>query len=198
MPHLSKNLAQQGARAALREEFQPLENMGINSIDRTLIDGIGLTVYKELTLTNNGATDVNCFTVAGDVAVQWIYLKCTAQNEGGGNTTFDAVNFNIWDGAAGDDITLAAGVNASGIVVGGKIIKTNTAANAAVFVNGDQARVTEGAVGSMLMPFFASQKGDGTTTYIRLGYTGDATTDLEVTVILKYNPWYLEGIVTAV
>jgi len=198
MSWLSKNIAQIGARLALREEFQPLADMGINSIDRTLIDGIGLTVYKELTLTNNGAVDVNCFTVEGMVKVSWILLLCTAQNEGGGNTTFDAVNFNLWDGTAGDDITLAAGVDASGITVGGVILKTNTKANAATFANGDQGRVTEGAVGEALMPFFCQQEGAGATTYIRLGYTGDATTDLEVIVVLKYNPLYLTGVITPV
>ena len=189
MKHLSQTLAQTGARLALREEFQAHNSMSDTGIDHSIFHAGGLHVDNIITCDQNGATLVNVFTVTGSIKGLKIYARCITEREAP-NVTFNTVYFDVLDSNAGqDDITLAAGVNCNTIKEKALIIKQNLSTVAATFVNSDQSRIVDPALSEVYAPFIiVPYSVDGIST-IRFCYTGDANTDLDMHVHLRYVPF---------
>jgi len=148
----------------------------------SLIHAGGDFVTKSVTLTGNGASTENLFTVTGQVRVIGIYFDVDSVTD---STTFSNVKLETDDGTAQDDIT--AIVNGSGCVAGSLFQRNNTSGNALGFHDAAAGGVLESALSDVLAPFSLIQK-NATTTYVRLSYTGDANTDITITAYCRYAP----------
>ena len=169
------------------------ETLDDNAAFHRLNDVAGIHSIKTLTLTGNGATTENLFTVSGTVIVEHLFAYCTEATD---STTLSNFKFELDDGTAQSDIT--GTVNASGAVADAQIFKTATAAGAAEFINPSAGTVTDAGAKTLFEPFFLSQKTGDVTTYVRVSYTGDATSDTDWTFELHYTPIQEDAIVAAV
>ena len=178
------------ALAAIRSSFQSHNDMKDDGIDHAILHGGGLHESADITCTFNGATNVNVFTVQGAIYVTEIYTRCSAEREAP-NTLFDDVSFDILDSNAGTcDITLsgAGGTTCNGILKRSQIAKTGAVTAAAEFTNSDQCRVVDAGLANLFSPFKIIPYGvDGKST-VRFNYTGNATTDLDLTIHIRYIP----------
>ena len=162
--------------------------MAEDGLDHALLHAGGIHIDNEITCDQNGATNVNVFTVSGAIKVLEIYACCSAERETP-NVTFGAVHFDILDSNAGrDDITLQAGVDCATIEARAEVSRRNLKTAAAVFTNSDKSRVADPGLAAIYAPFnIIPYSVDGLTT-IRFNYTGDANTDLDMHVHLRYIP----------
>ena len=145
------------------------------------------------TLTNNGATHENLFTVTGIVRILQIYAVCTEATD---TTTFSDVDFDVYDGATATVMTGANDLN--GMAVKDAIAKTADDATALTFLDGSSAAYYENATRNKLFSEGIIVESSAGTTYIRLGYTGDATTDVDLTFIIRWQPMTSTSAITAV
>jgi len=149
--------------------------------------GAGVRMEKVLTLDGNGAQNDNIFEITGAVEVLRVYGECTEATDA---TTCTAVSFDIWDGTAAYPLTSAAGVDLSGIIVGGAVYKDGVAAGAATFDDNATGGLVDGGGAGYYTTFcpFRTWKKNGQTTYIRFNFTGDANTDIDMTFYIDYIP----------
>lgn len=154
-----------------------------NSLHHRAAHIAGKHVVKALKLDVNGAANVDIFTVTGVVRVLSIEAYATTVTD---STTLSGFKFELWDGTSALDITGA--VNASGIVIGGFIFKEGLAAAPAELINPTVGIVQDAASDKKsYQPFWlAAKAGAGTT--IRVAYTGDATTDVDMEFEVHYVP----------
>lgn len=169
------------------------DSVALNSPNYLLRTRGGITISKTLNLSGNGAQNDNVFQVAGcDECFEILFHVVTATNA----TTLSGLKFELWDGTAATDITGA--VDASGVVAGAMVYKRGLLAQAAVLINADVGRVAEAAANKISFePFFLMQK-TGVNTYVRIAYTGDADTDVDVLVDIRYRPHYSGANIVAV
>lgn len=154
-----------------------------NSIHHHLMDLSGTHVDKSITLNGNGLTTTDLFTVTGVVRVLLLEAYCT---EAADSTTLTGLKWELWDGTSAVDIT--AGVSASGIVVGAVIFKEGLVGVAPVLINPTVGVVRDAPANKLSYePFWVAKK-NGAATTIRVSYTGDATTDVDMTFELHYVP----------
>ena len=151
----------------------------------SLVAGGGISAHKSVQLTGNGANTENLFQVTDQVRVMQLYLVVTAV---GDSTTFSNVKFETDDGTAQSNIS--AVVDCSGAVAGASVRKTGAFAAALVFLNAAAGGVAESAFNKANFEFDMVQKTGDVATYIRLSYTGDATTDVTVSAVCFYEPLY--------
>jgi hypothetical protein len=151
----------------------------------------GTNVQKSATITGNGATKTNLFTITGLVEILRVIGVVTAVTDA---TTFSTIYFDSYDGAATTDLTLAAGVDMSGTSAGSFVIRNGAAAVAANHFKNDQVRSADSLLSN---PVLVSAKSSG-TTYLRFGHTGDANTSVGMMFIVKYRPLSSTAAITAV
>ena len=156
-----------------------------NSAYHMLTDLDGRHVSKSLTLNGNGATTTNLFQVTETCRVIRLFCYCTEATD---STTLSNFKFELWDGTAALDITST--VNASGAVAGASLVKELVKTSALIFLNPTTGLVDEPSANKKTFePFFAVQKTGGIATYIRVSYTGDATSDTDWTFELHFVPF---------
>jgi hypothetical protein len=155
-----------------------------NSAHHRLGDTAGIHVSKTLTLNGNGATTTNLFQVTGSCNVGYLFAFCTEATD---STTLSNVKFELDDGTAQSDITST--VNASGAVAGAVLFKEALVGSPLTFINPTAGVVTEPAANKKLFePFMLTQKTGGVATYVRVSYTGDATSDTDWEFEMHYVP----------
>lgn len=161
----------------------PVSGLLAGTRDCAHVHAGGISVSKSLTLSGNGAQTDNLFTVTGAVRVLSIYFVVTEATD---STVLTLVKFETDDGAAQADITDTE--NFSGTVAGSIGYKTAVFATALDKLDATNGAVAEIAVNKVNYEYLMVQKTGGVTTYIRLSYTGDAATDVDVTVVVRYQP----------
>jgi hypothetical protein len=164
-----------------------------NSAYHRLNDIAGIHVDKSLTLNGNGATTTNIFQVTGSVRAIKLFGYCTEATD---STTLSNFKWELDDGTAQSDITGV--VNASGAVAGAILMKTATAAGATQFINPSAGVVTDAGSKSLFEPFLLTQKTGGVNTYVRISYTGDATSDTDWTFEVHYSAFGENASIVAV
>lgn len=148
-----------------------------NSAHHRLQDVSGQHASKSLTLNGNGATTVNLFQITGSCIVHYLFGYCTEATD---STTLSNLKLEVDDGTAQSDIT--ATVNASGAVAGAMLIKEAGVATAFTLINPTAGTITEPAANKTIFEhFILTQKTGDVNTYVRLSYTGDATSDTDWT-----------------
>lgn len=154
-----------------------------NSVHHRLGDLNGIHVVKSLKFNGNGATTADVFVVTGVVRVLLIEAYCTAVADA---TTLTSFKFELWDGTAATDIT--TGVNASGILVDALIFKEGLVGVAAVLLNPVVGLVRDAPANKASYEPFWLVKKAGAATTVRVSYTGDANTDVDMTFEIHYVP----------
>jgi hypothetical protein len=154
----------------------------------------GTPVLKTQKLSGNGLQTNNLYQVLGSVLILSMRAEVTTVTD---STTLTGVKFEIWDGALATDICLA--VDGSGVVEGATFYRQFPATSALVLANPTTGLVAEaGPTRIMFAPFAAIQKTGGVATYIRITYTGDANTDVDIIAALRFFPMSTDGFLTAV
>ena len=152
----------------------------------------GRCAYVSKQLTNNGATHQNLFTVTGLVRIQEIYAIATAVSD---STTFSGVDFDVYDGATAT--VMCTATDCSGIAVKDGIAKTADDGTGLTFLDGSAAAYYENATQNKAFGEGLAIESSAGTTYIRLGYTGDGSTDITLTFFCRYEPCSSSAVVTA-
>ena len=171
----------------LNRSFQPHNDMLDDGEDHALLHAGGKHVSCDITCTGNGATLTGVFTVQGAISVKELYARCSKATN---STTFSTVYFDALDSNAGHaNITLNTGTDCSGVVKRAEISKVAAAGTAVTFTNSDAVKVLDstGLVGILASFKIIPYTADGTTT-IRFCYTGDADTDVDLTINIRYVP----------
>ena len=172
----------------LNRSFQPHNDMLADGEDHALLHAGGMHLECEITC-NPGNTDaqlVNVFTVQGAISIIEMWVRCA---EATNSTVFNTVYFDVLDSNTGHaNITLNTGVDCSGIVKRAEIAKTAGVGVAATFTNPTAVKILDGGLANVLSPFkIIPYTVDGTTT-IRFCYTGNADTDVDLKVNIRYIP----------
>lgn len=156
----------------------------------------GIVVLKSDTLDGNGAQTDNLFKFTGTVECV-IFGIC---KEATSAAVCSGVSFDANDATNTVAITAAAGVDLSGVTVGSAIAKIAAAAAAASLNNASQVRILEAASLSegALYPFVLTAKASVATNYIRVNFTGNALTDVDMDFYLIYKPLSADGSVVPV
>lgn len=166
-----------------RESFPMPANIGLNSEACHLHRISGRLTFSPHDYAPPGIANYfsNIFQVFGLVELKALYGQFTAA----GDTTDGPSHcyFTFDDGAAAMDLTSGTpgvgGVDCANAIVGATILKNAAAADVAVYLAGDQARVSELTVGGAARPFFSAllqAKPTVATNYIRFNYS-DAAAD---------------------
>ncbi len=146
-----------------------------------MLQGLGCTTQSvSQNLTNNGATTINQFTLAGPCIISRIFLNIDTVVD---STTFSGVGWELFDGAAHPDLT--GDQDCSGVEGGSLLVKTNLLANAGTILDGATAVTADPGLVAIYAPVFALPHNTG-TTYIRMRYTGDANTDVTVHTHIQF------------
>lgn len=154
-----------------------------NSTHHRLGDLNGIHVTKSLKLDGNGATTADLFTVTGVVRILFLKAYCTVVTDA---TTLSNFKWELWDGTAA--VAITAVVNASGILVDGVIFKEGLVGVAAVLINPTVGIVRDAPENKLSYePFWVAKKAGAATT-IRVSYTGDVNTDVDMTFEVHYVP----------
>jgi hypothetical protein len=174
------------------------EPIACSTRDCSLVHSGGLTKYKNVTLTGNGASTENLFTVTEAVRVMAIYFVVGTVGAGGagGTNAFSLVKFETDDAGAQDDITNT--VDCSGAVAGALAYRKAVSGTALAFLNAASCGIDESATNKVNFEFQVVQKTAGVNSYVRLSYTGDADTDVEITAYIRYQPLTEDASIDAV
>jgi hypothetical protein len=142
----------------------------------------GRQVRKSIKLQGDGATTLDLFSVTGSVNIISLCMVATTVTDA---TTLQLVKFETDDETA--QVALTGAVLSSGIVEGAIWCKDNAAAQPLVLDDPTAALVSEPLAGEhMFYPARVVQKTGGVTTVIRVSFTGDANTDVDVIVTIEY------------
>lgn len=171
----------------------PVSVLGDSAYD-TFQWASGRLVTKTQNLTGAGAQTDNLFQVTGSVLFYALFAEVTAV---GDSTTLTGVKFETWDGTAALDLSDV--IVGSGAVDGALFIREAVLGTALVFINPTAAKVTDPATTKiMFTPSIITQKTGGVATYIRIAYTGDVNTDVDILASIRYMPLTSDGAVVAV
>ena len=144
----------------------------------------GRVAVKGHTLDGDGAQADNLFQITGVVQILGISMFVDTVTDA---TTLTGVKFELDDGTAQVDIT--AGVVGSSVVAGSLFFKSDPAATAMELVSAAAGAIDEPAAGALCFhPFLLAQKTGDVNTYIRVAFTGDSNTDVDVTVTVRWEP----------
>jgi hypothetical protein len=163
-------------------------NFAIDSPYDILENGEGRTaVSAQQNLTNNGATTINQFIVHYPCMLTGIYLDIETVAD---STVFSTVGWELWDGAAGPDITGDA--DCSGCEGGSILVKSGLLAAGPILLDGATAVTADPGVAALRSTVYLMPHNTG-TTYLRMRYTGNAATDVTVRTYLMWIPMVTIG-----
>lgn len=159
----------------------------------SLVTSGGIAARKtSVAISGTGAQTVNLFKFTSGIRILEISGKITAVGDA---TTFSGVKFALYDGTNTVDITAA--VDASGTIVGSKLLKTAALATALTHDKADQCRIVESVFNKPFVESFINAKA-GVDNYIQLLFTGDESTDITADFCCKYAPIYDDSTLEAV
>ena len=153
-------------------EAPAIAEMVVNSA-YSYISQLGSLAVQTLIVSGspNGAQNVNLFAVNGAVEILRLYGTFGLVTDVSAVT---ACSFDVYDGThAATPITSAAGTNLSGCSNGSLIGRNDQAAAAVDYLNADQVRIVDGAVGLDLFAPLVINAMYGEDNYIRFNYTSD-------------------------
>lgn len=152
-------------------EAPAIADMVVNSA-YCYISQLGSLAAKTLAIsgTPNGAQHENLFTVTGGVEILRLYGVFGVVTDVSAVT---AASFDVYDGTNTVPITLAAGEDLSGCSNGSLIGRNDQAAVKVDYLNADQVRIVDGAVGLDLFAPLVINAKYGEDNYIRFNYTSD-------------------------
>jgi hypothetical protein len=130
-----------------------------------------------VTLDKNGANKQPVFSFMGLINIEALAIQVMMVND---STTLSGVKLIIDDGA--QEIDLCAATDLSGVASQDAILKTGNAATPLTVMPGGQVRMIEGKLEGC---WIKSKPGMDPST-VAIAYTGDANTDVQVTVFCKY------------
>ena len=210
--YLSENLAEQGCENAIDSKFAATGDTFDDMLQQPYTDAVncdtpkcslwhtgGRLIEKVLNHTTNGATTENLFTFTGPVRLMEVYGVVTAIGGGGVGTddTMDNLKLELDDGANQADITLADNGLTNNGAVGTVLIKESTAGVAMTVLEADVIQIDEGAANREFYEAIIVPK-NGATNYIRVSYTGDGSTDITISWVVRYAPLTIAATLTAV
>ena len=159
-----------------------------NSIYETDMFNGRLEAHKDHTVDGNGAQTDNIFTLTGMVEISELYFHIDTATD---ITTFSDCKFQLYDSAAATD--LCAVVDVSGAAAGSMVYKRGLIGQDAVLLDTTAGVVGEAAANKVSFePFFVG-KDAAAATYIRLAFTGDANTDVDIHVVARWRPHSHDG-----
>ncbi len=153
-------------------EAPAIAEMVVNSA-YSYISQLGSLATKTLAIsgTPTGAQNENLFSVVGGVEVLRLYGVFGVVTD---VSAVIAASFDVYDGTnAAVPITSAAGTNLSGCSNGSFIGRNDQAGVAVDYLNADQVRIVDGAVGLDLFAPLVINAMYGEDNYIRFNYTSD-------------------------
>jgi len=130
-----------------------------------------------VTLDKTGANKEPVFSFMGLIKIESLAIQAMQVND---STTLSGVKFIIDDGAV--SIDLCAATDLSGIVNADAVLKTGDAATPLTVMPGGQVRLSE----SKLQGCWIKSKPGMEPSAIKIAYTGDANTDVQLQVYCKY------------
>lgn len=148
-----------------------IADMVVNSA-YSYIARLGRCESVDLTATGapNGVQTTNLFQLWGGVEVLRFYGVFTDVTDVSAVT---AASFDLYDGTNTVPVTSAAGTALSACSNGSLIGRTDQAAAAIDYLNADQVRIVDGAIGlDLFAPIIANAK-NGVANYFRFHYTSD-------------------------
>jgi len=154
----------------------------------------GLLIYNQKQHTGSGASTDNLFLVTGKIRIMEIYGAIGAV---GNNTTFSGVHLEAF-GTGATDMSKNTLDLSEVAAVGQELIKDNNLAAELVLITNDDVNYVESATDKKLFEEGILTALAGTSSYIRLAYTGDADTDVTITWYIRYSPMTDDGLLTAV
>lgn len=170
----------------------------------TVVDSNGYSVspnkvVKSVTLVGNNAAGIQVplFTVTGNVKVNKLYGVVTTTL--GSNQT--AAYWQLNDGAATPDITLATGTTISNAGVGSIIARRSLVSVALVLANSTASVVTDPVAATApdsFMPFIITSKVSATTTIEFVYSTTNTPTSGAIDFYVEYTPLEPNGSITAI
>ncbi|HUV82851.1 MAG TPA: hypothetical protein VMW53_07250 [archaeon] len=137
------------------------------------ISQLGTLASKSISVTGTptGAQNVNLFTLVGGVEILRLYGVFSLVTDVSAVT---AASFDLIDGTnPAVPITSAAGEDLSGCSNGSFIGRNDQAGVKVDYLNADQVRIIDGAVGLDLFAPLVANAMYGETNYIRFNYTSD-------------------------
>ncbi len=182
--------------------FKKIDNYAVlgittNSLSNIALRSGGFLVTKTNTCNGNGAQLDNIFSITGAVEVLALKAECT---EATNATTLSTAYFDLYDGTLATEVTDNAGVDLSGIGVGGAVTRDWAATVALGYLNNATGMIIDSDASgqkSVFAPFQAIKK-LGAATYIRFCFTGDANTDVDMKFSVVYTPITDNGAIAAV
>lgn len=139
-------------------------------------------VEKSLSMVGAGGGTDNLFTVTGPVEIKRLGFWVTTATD---TTIVTGVGFQLWDGTdirALDDGSLAI----STCVLGTLVAKAAAVGSGLVKVDPVASLFGEAVIGATPWHGFNAAKQVGQTTYLRMGWTGNGATDLEILAFVYY------------
>ena len=128
-------------------------------------------VFHTTTFAGGGGGTDNLFQITGSVEIQFIYGNVETVL----SVDVDDIYLDLWDGTVAVEITDNAGTDTNSADTGSLFVKTEDATAIITLLQSNQGRVHENTnFRKPLVPFILNQKKD-TATYIRLTYSGVAT-----------------------
>lgn len=182
----------QETRDALNAAFP--SSITASSPNCSLVTAGGISRSVSKNLTGTGATTVNLFSLSGHVRIIEIFGEVTAVTD---STTLSGFHLEANDGTNTVDLS-ANTLDLSGTVVGSTFSKTGVAANALAYDVGSEVKYEESSSGPRVFTEGLLSQKYGTATYLRVAFTGDAATDVTISVCIKYEPLDSTSSLTAV
>jgi hypothetical protein len=190
---MSGEVSQVGAVGAVFNTAIPtVGSVVAASPNELLTQGGRRRAEKSWTLDGVGAQIDDVFVITGVVLIHQLMMVVTEATD---STTLTGVQFEIFDQVAPQ--VLDAGVAGSTCVAGTVFFKGDVTANPLMRIDPTAAFFGEGAQGQLLCQEFVAVKQNAAVTEVRLNFTGDANTDVDVTVVAIYTPISADGALTA-
>lgn len=166
---------------------------GHNSVNERMLHDGRYETHLDHTVDGNAAQTDNIFVLTGIVEVSELLFHIDTATD---ITTFSNVKFQLWDSAAATD--LCDDVDASGAAAGSMVYKRGLIGQAAILLDTTAGVVGEAAANKISFePFFVG-KDAAAATWIRLAFTGDANTDVDIHMVARWRPFSHDGALTAV
>jgi len=131
-------------------------------------------IYHETTFNGSGPGSDNLFKITGAVEILYIYADVEVQL----SADIGDIYLDAYDGTNQVDITNSPGDNVDSFDVGGLLIRTENVTSPITVVNSDQISMIENANFRKPRTSFILNQKRGVDNYIRLVYSGAATSGL--------------------
>lgn len=157
----------------------------------------GHIVTKVHTLDGTGAQSDNLFLVTGSVEVIAIWGEVTSITN---NSVCDVCSWVFNDGSDTAITESSFGADLGGLTIGSMIFKDTTAGSSLTYADTITGNFNDGGGSGYFTTFcpFRLTAKNGTSCYIKFKFTGDASTNYQITHSLRFNPLSSDGSVTAV